>query len=176
MEAYGVFVAAVEFACELIGDVPTIILFGLIIGTVVGLAPFVMGFVIVRLLVLSVRRAAWRLRSHLRSTTDKYFERLKFKGLTIPSCRIAVWCSVVVWVGVLVAFAVHFWKETLILTLSALLVLSVAGWRVKGPKATFSRFVTAFYEPTLALIVPTVFMKSVDLAVRSIFGSWNWFV
>ena len=162
MDIYSMFVALVMGACDVIGVLPAIIVFGVLLG----LLPFVIGFAVLQVLLLTLRRAVWRLRGHLRDTTNKYFQRLKFKGLTEAACRAAVWCSLVVWVGVLTAFAVTFWKETLALTISALIVFTIAGWRAKGPRSTLPRFVRSFYEPTAALTVPTVVMKSSDIIMK----------
>ena len=108
MDVYGVFVAIVEYSCALIGEVPTILLLGICLGIAIAVAPLVLAVAIIRLLVMALRRGAWRVRSHLRATTQWYFARLKFKGLTESACRFAVWCSLAVWIGVVVAFAAHF--------------------------------------------------------------------
>ena len=97
----------------------------------------------------------------------RYFHRLRRYGLKRTSSTIAVICGVVIWMGIVLAFAFdERVLEAIGLTVLALLVFFVWGWRERGPKARFLKFSRGFLEPTMALAVPTFIAKSGDFAFK----------
>lgn len=120
---------------------------------------------------------AWlRAQHYIVETAIKYFKRLKNYGLTKVACQIAVICSVVVWVGIVAAFAFsELFLEAMVVIVAALIGFFYAGWRNKGPRARFFRFSRGFLEPTMVLAIPTFMAKTGDFffkllvaAIRSV--------
>ena len=98
------------------------------------------------------------------SYLTKYFHRLRRYGLKKTSSTIAVICGVVVWAGIISAFA--FDKRLISLTILALLVFFAWGWWERGPRARFFKFSRGFLEPTMALALPTFIAKSSDFVFK----------
>src|SRR5262245_19179510 len=111
---------------------------------------------------------AWiRVRNYVVETALQYFNRLKRYGLTRVACNIAVVCSIAVWVAIIAAFAFsdHLAEAATVIVVMVL-AFFIAGWKKRGPRARFFTFTRGFFEPTLALAIPTFLAKSGDFVVK----------
>jgi hypothetical protein len=123
---------------------------------------------------LAVLRTLAQLRLHLRETAIRHFYRIRRYGHTHWSAWIAVVCSVVIWLGIVVAFSfVTHWRTSIVILALLPLVFFAAGWRFKGEKAPKHkfRFACAFFEPAAALAVPTLTSKLIDLGLSVLVGA-----
>lgn len=158
---------ACQFIADQIGDLPTI----LIVAAVCGLIFLTMGLTISHSSRYLLRTAIRQVTAYVIHTGRKYFRHLRWMGLTQRTCQIAVVCSVAAWFGILIMFAFKpYWTFAFVLTVVLVTALSIEGWRKAGKRKKAFKFVRAFYEPTLALTVPTFASKVVDAALRAMVG------
>ena len=83
------------------------------------------------------------------------------------ACNIAVVCSIAVWVAIVAAFAFsdHL-REAAAVIVVMVLAFFIAGWKKRGPRATFLKFTRGFFEPTMVLAIPTFVAKAGDFAFK----------
>jgi hypothetical protein len=108
---------------------------------------------------------------HLGGTARLYFRRIKFFGHTIPSTWTAVACSLVVWLTIVLTFTLALsWQACVSLLVGVCVVFLCFGYRLGGPRAKNHkfRFASSFFEPALALAVPSLAGKLVEAGLRSI--------
>jgi hypothetical protein len=111
---------------------------------------------------------AWvKIRNNVVETALQYFNRLRRYGLTRVACNIAVVCSIAVWVAIIAAFAFsdHL-PEAAAVIVVMVLAFFIAGRKKRGPRGRFFTFTRGFFEPTLALAIPTFLAKSGDFVVK----------
>jgi hypothetical protein len=157
-------------ACEILdalaGPIVTILMIALTIGLLC-LAAGLTILVLWKSFSFGFRFAVLKAWVKATSYLTKYFHRLRRYGLKRTSSTIAVICGLVVWGGIILAFA---FEEQLIeasvLTILALLLFFVWGWRERGPRARFFTFSRGFLEPTMALALPTFMAKSGDFVFK----------
>jgi len=114
------------------------------------------------------------LRGHVTEMVQTYFRRLMRYGHTRPSTKTAVVCSLVVWLGIGVAFTFpEYWRTSVAALLLLPVIFFAAGWRRKGPRATNHRlrFTYTFFEPAVALAIPSVAGKLVDAGLRALIAA-----
>ena len=115
---------------------------------------------------------AWgRLRDHVIFTARLYFRRLRWYGHTVPSTVIAVVFSLVIWLAVAASLTFTAYWQISVAALTALPVtFLLVGWWTRGPNAGNHRFnfACSFFEPALALVVPSVGSKLIDIALHAL--------
>lgn len=157
-----------QSVANVIGDLPTILLVALSFGLIL----LLFGLAVSRTATYLLRKFAREATAYIVHAGKRYFQHLKWMGLTEKSCRIAVVCSLVAWFGVLVIFAFKpYWALTLMLIIALVVGFTVEGWRQAGKRKKPWRFVRAFYEPTFALTIPALAGKIVDAGLHSLAGS-----
>ena len=157
-----------QFVADHIGDAATIVLLALSFG----LAFLLSGLTVAQTTTYLLRRAVRQAVAYVIHTGKKYFQHLKWMGLTQRSCQIAVVCSVAAWLGLLMAFAFKpYWLSIVAFTLVLVTILSVEGWQRSGKRKKVFKFVRSFYEPTFALTVPAFAGKIVDAGLRVVAGA-----
>jgi hypothetical protein len=119
---------------------------------------------------LAVLRA-WE---HLKGTAELYFRRIRWYGHTHKSTWTAVACSLVIWLGIGVSFKLTaYWQTCLVVLLALPLAFLAVGWWLRGPRASEHRFrfVCSFFEPVIALAVPSLAGKVVEMVISTLVAS-----
>jgi hypothetical protein len=167
---------ALRFADALIGPLGTILLIALWIGLIcaaIGLTIAVLWRYFSLGFQIAVLRAWNSLRAHISETAQRYFRRIRRYGHTVKSCIIAVVCSLALWLALVAAFAFsQHWRVSVVILLLLPFLFFYAGWRSGGPRAPNHRvrFTYAFFEPAVALGVPTLFSKAMDAGLKALAG------
>jgi hypothetical protein len=120
---------------------------------------------------LTVEHAWKRLRDHVVETGRLYFNRIRLYGHTHKSTWTAVVFSLVIWVAIAasVAFAAY-WRISVVVLLVLPAAFLVVGWCLRGPRAGNHRFRFActFFEPAVALVVPSLGSKLIDVGLQAL--------
>jgi hypothetical protein len=120
---------------------------------------------------LAVLRAWAQLSDYIGETGRKYFDRIKWFGHTKQSTKVAVICSLAMWFGVAVAFAFPaYWRVSVAVLLVLPALFFALGWYLGGRQAPAHsfRFTCSFFEPAIALAVPLLAGKLMDIGLQAL--------
>jgi hypothetical protein len=116
--------------------------------------------------------AGWvRFWDHLSNTAKWYFRRLKWVGHTKLSTTTAVAFSLVFSFGIAAAFTFPaYWRVSLVGLLILPALFLAIGWCVGGEKVPNHRvrFACSFFEPTFALLVPSLGNKLMEAGLQAL--------
>jgi hypothetical protein len=140
---------------------------GIILTIAVGVG---LAFAAVGLTVAVLWREGWvRFWNHSTDTVRLYFRRLKWCGHTKPSTAVAVAFSLALWFGTAVALTFPaYWRVSAVGLLVLPVLFLTGAWWLGGasvPRHRF-RFACSFFEPAMALVVPSLGSKLIDAGLK----------